>query len=687
MHKLLARQLRAAAHGSGTDVDVDALIAIVDQTYHEFDRDRRLNERAATLMEEELRAANTQSRRDHDVVLSAIMNNASDGMLVVSQDGIVETANSAAEIQFGAVRAGLDGIDIRKLLGPGAQALARGDAAIAMERSREGTGFRLDGGAFPVEFSFNAVETSSYRRQLWIVRDISDRVRSQREILESRLRFQDFAESSSDCFWELDQTLSRVSVSSALESELSQLLTVLLTPGPSGRAPEGVNEEMWTNLRRNLMARQHFRTLRVDLPREDGRVLHVSIGGKPVFDLDGRFRGYRGTARDVTREVSARDAARRAERRLIEAMDAAPSAIALVDAQLNLVGGNSALKVVAPDDARFPTAGHSFANFLMRALQGNLIDDNATPATLLKALAASGEMREIEIGGAWYLAAARSLSDGGAVLTFTDVNILKQRERELAEAKLAAESASRLKSQFLATMSHELRTPLNAILGFSEVIRDGVFGQDKTIWGKYGEYAGSIHASGRHLLSLISEILDLSKIEAGSYVLSVDPVDFRDVLQSAVTIISPAAKKANVTVQCTVPDEPVRLTADDRALRQITLNLMANAVKFTPAGGQVTLKLSVRENWVEFTVHDTGIGIPQEHLSAVFEPFRQVDASIRRRHEGTGLGLAITKRLVEMHGGSIGLTSEVGVGTEIRVMLPCAAITEDQGQVQAEAAA
>ena len=669
MHKLLLRQLRAAARKDGGGIDVDALIAIVDQTYGEFDRERRLNDRAATLMEDELKAANAQARREHDAVLGAILNNASDGMLVVRDGGLIDLANAAAEKQFAARSGGLAGQWIGKLLGAAAHEISKGERP--PEGAPEMAGTALDGRSFPVEYSFASLDMSGGRRQLWIVRDISERKRAQRELLESRLRFQDFAEASSDCFWEMDETLGQVEVSAALKSELSARLASLLTPGPDGRANNGIGRETWRTLRRSLAARQSFR-LRLDVPQEDGTMFYVAVSGKPVFDLDGRFRGYRGTGRDITREVVTREAAQRAERRLIEAMDAAPSAIALIDAHLNLVGGNSALRMMAPLGAEHiaPTPGLPFAGFLESALQSsNVKEVGLGSSEFLRNVAATGQLREIALGQSWYLVAARGLSDGGMVLTFTDVTALKSRECELAEAKLAAESASRLKSQFLATMSHELRTPLNAILGFSEVIRDRVFGQSPE---KYSEYAGSIHTSGKHLLSLISEILDLSKIEAGSYVLDIATIDLRDVVEDALKIIESAAKKSGVEIHCTLPEVAVLVSADDRSIRQIALNLLANAVKFTPKGGDITVDVRALGAMSEFTVTDTGIGIAKEHAETVFELFRQVDSSISRRHEGTGLGLAISKRLVEMHGGTITLESEVAVGTSVRVCLPTA---------------
>ncbi len=671
MHKLLARQLRTAAKKGGP-VDVDALLAIVDETYDEFDRERRLNDRAAKLMEEELKAANAQAKSEHDSVLKAILGNASDGMLVVGNDGLIDIANTAAEKQFAAPSRDLIGLEIAKLLGEPARAIASGETV--PEPPPDIFGTTLDGRVFPVEFSIAALDMSGGRRQLWIVRDISERVRAEREIMESRMRFQDFAEASSDCFWEMDRNLTHAEVSSAMETEVAARLKSLLAPGAKGAKPEGISQEGWRALRHHLSARTRFR-LRLDLQRDDGELLYISVSGKPVFDLEGRFQGYRGTGRDVTREVTARVAARRAERRLIEAMDAAPSAVALVDARFDLAASNSAFRLLVSTSSERPVTGRSFAAYIGGALGTGSAAGDADPAELVRALAASREMREVAIGGSWYLLAARGLSDGGMVLNFSDVTALKQRESEIAEAKLSAESANRLKSQFLATMSHELRTPLNAILGFSEVIRDGVFGQSERSWVKYAEYANFIHTSGKHLLSLISEILDLSKIEAGSYLLDIARIDLREVLQGALTILSPVALKAGVEIRAPAPGKPLWFTADERAMRQIALNILANAVKFTPKGGHVTMELAARNAMVEFAISDTGIGIPQEHIESVFEPFRQVDSSIRRRHEGTGLGLAITKRLVEMHGGTIVIESEVAVGTTVRVRLPAAAGT------------
>ena len=660
MHKLLATQLRDAGQRDGAGPDVDRLIAAVGQTYEELDR-------AASAMEKELRDANAKAKRDHDAILAAILHNSSDGMLVVESGTVIVLANRAAEREFSAAPGKLAGLSVCTLFAPNAEVISR--APDSGGGFHESLALAFDGRTFPVELSRTNLEISGASRQLWIVRDISERVRAQQEILASRIRFQDFAEASSDCFWEMDGQLENVSMTSSFEPELSSRIAELLAPGDA--APAGLDDDSWRELRRQLTAQRRIR-ISIQIPNHNGEALYLSITGKPVQTADGAFGGYRGTARNVTREVLAREAARRAEQRLVEAIDPAPSAMALLDAGLAFVAGNSALKALARSAGEILNPGRGFGGFLKQALKPGDEDGSSNPSELLRALAADGQAREVAIGRSWYLLAARALSDGGMVLNLSDVTTLKQRECELAEAKLAAESASRLKSEFLATMSHELRTPLNAILGFSEVIRDQVFGAEGDARTRYMEYAGSIHDSGRHLLSLISEILDLSKIEAGTYLLDREPLDLSKVLQSAVTIIGPAARKSGVELRMNIPDHPVIVLADDRALRQIALNLLANAVKFTPSQGSVAIDVTEDGENAEFSVTDTGIGIAREHVGSVFELFRQVDASLQRRHEGTGLGLAITKRLVELHGGTISLESELAVGTAVHVRLPLA---------------
>jgi signal transduction histidine kinase len=248
---------------------------------------------------------------------------------------------------------------------------------------------------------------------------------------------------------------------------------------------------------------------------------------------------------------------------------------------------------------------------------------------------------------------------------FRDNAIEKQ---QLFLAKVGAETANRTKSEFLANMSHELRTPLNAIIGYSEVIKKGMFGP---LSERYREYSADIFDSGTHLLALINDILDLSKLEAGQFELQEENVDLAGAIRASMHLIETAAEKSKVRLSTTAgTHEPLLVRADDRRLRQILINLLSNAVKFTPEGGRVHVSTSVTSQGIAIAVSDTGIGMTPDHISKALEPFRQIDSKLSRKYEGTGLGLPLAKHLVVLHGGTLSIESKVNVGTTVTVALP-----------------
>jgi len=266
----------------------------------------------------------------------------------------------------------------------------------------------------------------------------------------------------------------------------------------------------------------------------------------------------------------------------------------------------------------------------------------------------------------------------GLLKTFADqAAIAIQNARlfhEIEDKSRQLEAANRHKSEFLANMSHELRTPLNAIIGFSEVLAEQMFGD---VNDKQMEYLKDIHSSGQHLLALINDVLDLSKIEAGKMELDLSCFDLGLLLEHSATLVRERAQRHGLALELDVGEGLTEWVADARKVKQVAVNLLSNAVKFTPNGGRVCVRArqlngvdGLSGTWAEVSVTDTGVGIAPEDQALVFEEFRQASGNVLRKAEGTGLGLALVKRFVELHGGTVSLESEPGQGSTFRFTLP-----------------
>ena len=251
--------------------------------------------------------------------------------------------------------------------------------------------------------------------------------------------------------------------------------------------------------------------------------------------------------------------------------------------------------------------------------------------------------------------------------------IIEQKNDVMRALLDEAEAANRAKSEFLAVMSHELRTPLNAILGFSEIFMRQMMGPLGS--KKYVEYAGDIHDSGSHLLAIISDILDLAKAESGKLQLSEELTNLNEIVDATLRMCQHKAIENHVALEFEAAADAPLVVVDPRLFRQVALNLVSNAVKFTPAGGNVKINLGVsRSSGVVLTVKDTGIGIAAADIDRVLRPFEQVESALSRRHGGTGLGLPYSKKVIEIHGGKLVLASQVGTGTTVRVELPASRV-------------
>jgi two-component system cell cycle sensor histidine kinase PleC len=441
-------------------------------------------------------------------------------------------------------------------------------------------------------------------------------------------------------------------------------------------------------LRQSLAAAAHKGVFDISLqaPDSTGRVAWIDARGQGYGPIDdGGYQRIIGVAFDVTEERLAQSRAEAAEDRLRDAIESVSEAFVLWDRAGRLLMCNRAYATVFSLDPRLLKVGAQREG-VERFAQLAIVQSYPTPN-------GAKDMREAELrDGRWIQISERSTSEGGMVITAADITAVKQKEEALKRAvdslersqdqlaelarnyemeKIRAEGANKAKSEFLANMSHELRTPLNAINGFSEIMTAELFGPlgDR----RYKEYVQDILSSGQHLLSVINDILDMSKIEAGKMNLRFEMLDLNDVTEDAVRLVRGRAEAAGLRLVVETQGLP-EVEADFRAVKQILLNLLSNAIKFTPRGGAIRVwARSARDAsgmaLVQVSVQDTGIGISKEDLARLASPFEQVESQHAKTQQGTGLGLALSKALIAMHGGSLDIQSEPGKGTTVAFVL------------------
>jgi two-component system cell cycle sensor histidine kinase PleC len=407
-----------------------------------------------------------------------------------------------------------------------------------------------------------------------------------------------------------------------------------------------------------------------------------------------------GIAVDVTEQRKLEEKTAKADARLHDAIEAISEAFVLWDANNRLVLCNSKFQKLHELPANAPLQGMSYAE-VMALGRPPEVQHQFVRAQNQDVGARTFEARLQD--GRWLQINERRTKDGGYVSVGTDITALKRHEHRLVESekeliatvldlkqsrqkleaqthqladlaeryldqKAQAESANRAKSEFLANMSHELRTPLNAIIGFAEVMQSGIFGSLGS--EKYEEYCTDIRSSGEYLLSVINDILDMSRIEAGRTSLKKQPLEVHASINRAIKLVSEQIRGKNLSVSVDVNPEDIVVPADERALHQILVNLLQNATKFTSEGGCITVRTRQAGKAVNIYVEDNGIGIPAHALHKLGRPFEQVETEFSKSYKGSGLGLAIARSLTELHGGSLRIKSQEGVGTIVLVHLP-----------------
>ncbi|RZN28610.1 PAS domain-containing sensor histidine kinase [Bradyrhizobium sp. Leo121] len=406
-----------------------------------------------------------------------------------------------------------------------------------------------------------------------------------------------------------------------------------------------------------------------------------------------------GIAVDITEQKSLAEKTVEADLRLRDAIETIPEAFVLWDAEDRLVLCNSHFQRLhkLPDSAVAPGTSYE-----------TVIEVGSMPEVRTRLHEAGVPMpgaRTFEAqldDGKWLHISERRTKDGGYVSVGTDITRIKAHEQKLvdndlrlratvvdlkrsqtelerqaieladlaekySQEKTRAEEANAAKSKFLANMSHELRTPLNAIIGFSEIMGSGMFGALGS--DKYQEYCHDILTSGKYLLDVINDILDMSKIEAGRMKLDLEPLDLSRTLAESLRVVSGRAQAKQLTLDADI-ERTIPVVADRRAIKQIVVNLLSNAVKFTPDNGRVIVRSQVLDDQIVMLIADTGIGIAQDSLQRLGKPFEQVESQLTKTYQGSGLGLAIARSLTSLHGGSMKLRSKLGVGTVVRIALP-----------------
>jgi PAS domain S-box-containing protein len=503
--------------------------------------------------------------------------------------------------------------------------------------------------------------------------DITERKRTEREIAEKSALLQTILDAAPANISLRDADGRTVFVNQHVASELGGAPEDYIGKLPS----EMFGEE--TGAAGEQLIREAIETAKPVLGREvrslDGKGTTYGYSVIPFFNDAGVVYQVLTIGLDISGLRKAEAHLQEMEARLRDILRIAPEVIISTDANGMILMFNDAAENTFGYDAD-AIIGQSLDVLLpenVLDVHGRHLKDFVEGAETARLIGGRGEISGRRRDGSIFPADASisKLHSGGEIIltvTMHDITDRRQAEEDLRAAVVAAERANRAKTEFLATMSHELRTPLNAIIGFSETMSGQYFGPLGS--EKYVEYADDIRSSGEHLLQLINDLLDLSAIEAGKHQLSMEPLSVQDVIDDCAAIMSERASEKQIDYMSDVSHSLPPVMADRRALKQIFLNLLANAVKFTPDGGKVTLTATASTNAMTFEIRDTGTGIPNEKLATLTDPFVRGETDPHKSQEGTGLGLAIVKSLVDLHNGDLTIESEVGVGTTVTVRLP-----------------
>ncbi|TGC08345.1 PAS domain S-box protein [Methanolobus halotolerans] len=575
---------------------------------------------------------------------------------------------------------------------------------------REKVGLCREGKSIHVEFRSIPFEKKTYWHSLFlkplfgengkpekmmgISQDITQRKETEKALKESEEKFRLIAESANDVIWILDRNKKFMYISPSVEKlrgytpeEVMELpLDKRLTPH-SFALIDSILETFFREFKKGIIP-DTPRTIEVEQPCKGGSTVWTELHINPVLDDEGNFKLFLGISRDITERRKHEAELQRQKNMLDSIFNLAPTVMLLVNKHGIIEKVNKAAMECTTRDKE-NIIGHRAGDVFscINALKGNgcgmnvnciqCVFKKAEQETLRKRSGVQkkeGTVRFLLPNGSQmsrsFLVSTSYIDMGSEpkiIVSVDDITDIKKIERFVVESKTEAENANRAKSEFLANMSHELRTPLNAIMGYSEILQDRNFGD---LSQKQKKFAEHIHTSGKHLLELINNILDISKVESGKMEVHFRELQVLDTMRNVQNVISPLVKKKHIELKFSVDPDKLSLNADEIKFRQILYNLLSNAVKFTPEKGLIKVVARKKDNMAEISVTDTGIGISAEEQSKLFTPFHQIDSSISRKYQGTGLGLALVKRFVELHDGDITVESEPGKGSTFTFTIP-----------------
>jgi PAS domain S-box-containing protein len=512
-------------------------------------------------------------------------------------------------------------------------------------------------------------DTGAFSGYCGVCKDITAQIEAETALRDSEQRFRQLFEIAADYYFEQDEQYRYSYVSPGYEAIFGTSLAAVKGKRLSDLPDVSIDPRMGKMAILAHKAKQPYRDFVYSRRAMDGRTRWFKVSATPIFDADGKFRGYRGVGAEITPQVEAEQAGRLAQQRFDEAVALITQPFVLYDAEGRATAFNQAFTDLHSRDGYTPVCrGASYRSIAQWQVETRFHaarpgEPPVTLETLLEHYASDAEHSYALRDGRWMMVAYRSLPGGGRVGLWTEVTAIRR-------AKEEAEAASRAKSEFLARMSHELRTPLNAVIGYSEMLYE-----DAVTEGRSEQVAdlGRIAAAGRHLLTLVNGVLDLSKIEAGKMELALAHFDFERFLDEVASTAQPLMRDNGNDFVVERGAGPRMVIGDAVKLRQVALNLLSNAAKFTHAG-RVTL-VARRERradgeWIELDVRDTGIGVSRENLPKLFQNFSQIEAFSSSRHGGSGLGLALSRKLCQLMGGDIGVESEPGRGSCFTVRVP-----------------